>query len=281
MSETQVIISPSRRNSIVSIIAASFAASLLVTLAILVFMGIERDSAALSEQIVLTVFLESGANAKDIATTESDLKTVVGVDSVQFQSSASVKEAFVNRFATSISAVLPDNAFPGAMIVHLKEEYRTKDRIDSVVSAVLGMQSVGNVSYRTAFVEAVELRQKQEYAALWVIASVCALAVIVLLWQSVSRAGMTLQDSAGAVLGGVLIAMFIGIVVFANIKQVFPWLEREGWELLVKVQMLGSVIVCAFATFVLAINAVRHVARQDAQTESHHNSTTSIGENHE
>lgn len=226
-------------------------------------MGIERDSTELSRQIVLTVFLESGASAKELAATQSDLKTIAGVDSITVQSANTVKEAFVSRFATSIGAVLPDNAFPTAMIVSLKEEYRTKERIDSIVSQALGMQSVGNVSYRTAYVEAVEKRQIQEYAAFWVIAGICMMSITTLLWQAVSRAGLSLQKSAGAILGGVAAAMFVGVVLFVNMKHLFPWLDSAGWGMLLKVQLLGSVFVCAFATLILAITAVRQATYHD------------------
>jgi putative Mn2+ efflux pump MntP len=241
-------------------------ASLLVSLVVLVFIGVQRDLESLSSQIVLTVFMESGTSLKDLATATSDLKTIAGIDSIRVQSATEIKETFVSRYATNIGAVLPENAFPTALIVSLREDYRTKERIDSVVTQALGMQSVDNVSYRTAFVEAVEARQHQERVAMWVSAVICSLVVIVLIWQSLYRLPLRLQESAGAVLAGVLVALFIGIAIFANSKSYSAWLSAAGVAFFVKVQLLGSVSVCAFATVVLAVNTVQTARHHDDET---------------
>ena len=266
----------SRRRAIMRVVAAVCAASMLASLAILIFAGIQRDIAALSEQIMLTVFLESGATAKDIGAAQSDLKTIAGIDSVILQPASVVKETFVNRFATNIGTVLPDNAFPTALVVRLSTEYRTKERIDSIVAQSLGMQSISNVSYRTGFVEAVEKRQHQEQTAMWVISFVCVLIIATLLWQSLYQLPLPLQESAGAVLAGVLVSIFIGIVLFVNVKQDFIWLEKAGITMLLKIELLGSVSVCAFATILLAVNAVqsaRHPHENTSESHTNHGET--------
>ena len=256
----------SRRRAIMRVATAVCAASLLASLAILIFAGIQRDIAALSEQIVLTVFLESGATPKDIGAAQSDLKTIIGIDSVTLQPASVVKETFVNRFATNIGAVLPDNAFPTALVVRLGTEYRTKERIDSIVAQALGMQSISNVSYRTGFVESVEKRQRQEQTAMWVISFVCVVVVATLLWQSLYRLPLSLQESAGAVLAGVLVSIFIALVLFVNVKQGFAWLEESGVTMLLKIELLGSVSVSAFATILLAVNAVQSARHPSENT---------------
>ncbi len=267
MPRTTIVQTFSPRGAIARVAAAACTASLLVALVILVFVGVQRDLEALSKQIVLTVFMESGTSVKDLATATSDLKTIVGVDSIRVQSATEIKETFVSRYATNITSVLPDNAFPTALIVSLREDYRTKERIDSVVTQALGMQSVDNVSYRTAFVEAVEARQRQETVAMWVSAVICSLVVAVLLWQALYGLPLRLQESAGAVLAGVLVALVIGLAIFANSKSYSSWLSSAGWVFFIKIQLLGSVSVCAFATIVLAVNTVQN-ARHHSDDEA-------------
>lgn len=261
----------SLRGAITRVAVAACAASLLVSLVILIFVGVQRDLEALSAQIVLTVFVESDTSPKDLTAATSDLKTIPGIDSIRIQSATEIKETFVNRYATNIGAVLPDNAFPTALIVSLREDYRTKERIDTIVAQALGMQSVNNVSYRTAFVEAVEARAKQEHLAMWVCTAICSLVVAILLWQSLYRLPLRLQESAGAVLAGVLVALFIGIVLFANSKGYSAWLASAGVAFFVKVQLLGSVSVCAFATVVLAVNTVQSARHHDDEAEQETN----------
>jgi hypothetical protein len=149
--------------------------------------------------------------------------------------------------------------------VRLRDDYRTKERIDSIVSEALGMQSVGNVSYHNGFVEAVEKRSQQKHAAMWLIAFVCALVVMTLLWQALYRISLRLQESAGAVLAGVLATMFLGIAVFVNVKHIFPFVEQGGLTLCLKVQLLGSVSVCAFATILLAVNTVQNARNHNGE----------------
>ncbi len=263
MTSKTIVQTFSMRGAIVRVAVASGVASLLVALVILVFIGVQRNLEALSSQIVLTVFMEAGTDAKDLATATSDLKTIVGIDSIRIQSATEIKETFVSRYATNIGSVLPENAFPTALIVSLREDYRIKERIDSVVTQALGMQSVDNVSYRTAFVEAVEARQRQESVAMWVCAIVCSLVVAVLLWQALYRLPLRLQESAGAVLAGVLIALFVGVAIFVNSKSYSTWLSEAGFAFFIKVQLIGSVAVCAFATVVMAVNTVQNARHED------------------
>lgn len=253
----------STRGAIARVAMASGVASLLVSLVILVFIGVQRNLEALSRQIVLTVFMESGTDAKKLATATSDLKTIVGIDSIRVQSATEIKETFMSRYATNIGSVLPENAFPTALIVNLRDDYRTKERIDSVVTQALGMQSVDNVSYRTAFVEAVEARKRQESVAMWVCAIVCSLVVAVLLWQALYRLSLRLQESAGAVLAGVLVAIFVGVAIFVNSKSYSTWLSEAGFTFFIKVQLIASVAVCAFTTVVLAVNTVQNARHEN------------------
>ncbi|MCS6807538.1 MAG: permease-like cell division protein FtsX [Bacteroidota bacterium] len=239
-----------------SVAVASAAALLLVLLSIVVLMGIAQDTQRLLEQIVLVAFVEPRLNTKELERVQYDIQTIQGIDSVLLQSTAEVREGFTKRYTAGIDAVLPENAFPAVLTLRLKKAYRAKERIDSLVSMVLGVQHVQNVSYHAPFLEAVEQRQRQEHVARWIAGSVCCLVVLVLLWQAISCTNLTLHMRAAGIVLGVVLGICVSGTVFFVCSKYYAWLHQGGALLFMKLSGIGSAAVCACATILIALRLI-------------------------
>jgi FtsX extracellular domain len=238
-------------------------ATLLATLAVAGWYTQEREIATLAEQITLAVFFEQNATSQDIHHIETELHTISGVDSVVIKSPAIVRGEFVNRFATSIGAALPDNPFPAACLVHLKREARMKERIDTIAAEIRTLPSVEDVSYRAAFVSLVDARVAEALIVRTLAGVVVVLVLCALLWsalENIRLAETGLQPPALGILLGGLFGFGLSMAVFFVYRATLTSLDVVRPISLIA----GSVIVCALGGLLLGIQAVLTVQNSNA-----------------
>jgi cell division protein FtsX len=232
----------------------SCAATLLVTLFVVVFTAFERELDDLSEQVVLTVFFEADADMDMIKEAQRSIAKLRGIDSTHLRSAGEIKETFASRYATNIGSLLPENAFPNALILTLKKSWRSKERVDSLVGDILVFEQVGNISYRPAFVEALDARRGQLKAALWICGFVVAFIVGALAWQSprqvivyqqfegVATDALTLRETALGAIVGVLWAIAALAPLYGFGKASFPFLETLGGRGFLQLALVGAAL---------------------------------------
>jgi hypothetical protein len=278
-SRRSVVMTFSERGAMVRIAVAACAASLLAILAFtaLAIAGHEID--ALSSEVTIMLFAEAATNSKNLAALEIDARTIAGVDSVVVKPSALVKEEFASRFATNVGTTLTDNPFPNEFVLTLKPDARTKERIDSIVGESLRLPNVSDVQHNAAFVQAVEAKSRQYAAVQWIAGGILALVVLTLLWTVLFRLPLTLQQSAVAVVIGSFVAVVLATSLYTIVGNLFPWLREVGITGMMKVALLGSVMVWACATVLLAVNTVRSVSSSlvhsnHSQSQSSRTTTT-------
>lgn len=237
------------------IAAFSLIAALLAVLAVVGWFSQERELMMLSEQISLVVVGNSSLQSKETSALQTELATVVGVDSVRVKSANDVRNEFVSRFATSVSNTLNENPFPTMWIVRLKEEARTKERMDTIAAEIRTLTGVADVSYRAAFVSLVGARMHEARIVRWTAGTVVLIALITLLWAMLD--GIQLQHTGlqtpaiGILLGSVLAGIF-GIGLFYLLRPSLPSLDAVRPVSL----LAGSAIVCALGGIILGIHAV-------------------------
>jgi hypothetical protein len=241
-------------------------ATFLATLAVAGWFTQERELQTFSEQIALTVFLEQNATNKDISSVETELRTIVGVDSVLTKSPATVRSEFVSRFATSVSTTLPDNPFPAACIVRLKSEARTKERVDTIAAEIRSLRGVSDVSYRAAFISLVNTRLAEARAVRWIAGVVVVLVLCALLWSALANIRLAesgLQPSALGIVAGALVGFGVSMAIFFGFRSTLASLDVVRPISLIA----GSVIVCAIGGIILGIQAVLTVKNSSSATE--------------
>jgi hypothetical protein len=247
----------------------SFVATLLATLAVAAWFAQERELTTLSDEITLAVFCNTNATTKEISALESELRTIAGVDSVRVKSANEVKSEFISRFATSVSATLGDNPFPATCIVRLKEEARTKDRIDTIAAEMRTLHGVNDIAYRAAFVGLVEGRVREARMVRWIAGVVVVLVLGTLLWAALANIRLAesgLQSPALGMLSGSIAGFLIALGLFYLVRPSLPTLDAVRPISLIA----GSAIVCAFGGVLLGIHAVLTVKNTPI---SSHNTT--------
>ncbi|TAE30133.1 MAG: hypothetical protein EAZ92_05145 [Candidatus Kapaibacterium sp.] len=235
--------------------ASSFVATLLAALAVAGWFSQERELARLSEQITLTVFCTNTATNKEISALQTELAVIRGIDSVQVKAATDIKNEFVSRFATSLSASLGTNPFPNALIVHLKPDARTTDRIDTIAAEVRSLRGVSDIAYRAAFVSLVEARSREASIIRRVAGAVVVVVLIMMLWnalQAVDIVASGLQRVAlGVCIGAALGGLAAILLYFALRSSVLSLDSVRPVSLLA-----GSAIVCALGGIALVVRAV-------------------------
>lgn len=251
----------------------SFVATLLATLAVAGWFAQERELKQLSEQLVVTVVCNTNAGTKEISTLETELKTISGIDSVQMKSANDVRSEFVSRFATSVSNTLSENPFPTVMLLHLKDDARTKDRIDTISAEVRSLRSVSDVVYRAAFINLVEERVAEGRVVRWVVGIVVVLVLCLLLWTVFSGIPLIttgLQLPAMALLVGAVAGFLVSLGTFYAVRDSVPSMNAVRPISLIT----GGVIVCAFGGIILGICAVLTVKNAPNNTSIPQKSTS-------
>ncbi len=256
--------------------ASSFVATLLAALAVAGWFSQERELARLSEQISLTVFCTNNATSKEISALQTELAVISGVDSVQVKAAADMKNEFVSRFATSVSTSLADNPFPNALILRLKPDARTKDRIDTIAAEVRSLRGVSDIAYRAAFVNLVETRSREAGIIRGVSGAVVVLVLLVMLWnalQTVDIVAHGLQRVALGVCAGAALGGGVAILLYFALRSSIPSLDSMRPVSL----LAGSAIVCSLGGIALAVRAVllvKNTPANPAMTAPPHETTT-------
>lgn len=259
---------------------SSFVATLLATLAVAGWFAQERELTTLSDEITIAVFCSTNATAKEISALETELRTIVGVDSVRVKPASEVRTEFVSRFATSVSGTLGDNPFPATCIIRLKEDARTKDRIDTIAAEIRTLSGVNDIAYRAAFVGLVEGRIREARITRWIAGVVVVLVLGTLLWMTLANIRLAesgLQSPALGMLAGSIGAFLAGLVLFYLVRPSLPSLNAVRPVSLIA----GSVIVWAFGGVILGIHAVLTVkntplALRNAAKDSSHSAPNEV-----
>jgi cell division protein FtsX len=257
----------------------SCAATLLVTLFVVVFTAFERELDELSEQVVLTVFFEADADIDMVKEAQRSIAKLRGIDSTHLQSAGEIKETFASRYATNIGSLLPENAFPNALTLALKQSWRTKERVDSLVGDILVFEQVGNISYRPAFVEALDARRGQLNAALWICGFVGAFIIGALAWQpprqvivsqkSAAADALTVRETALGTIVGVLWAIAALAPLYAFGKATFPFLETLGGRGFLQLALVGAALSLSASALALgfALALALFARRRESSSE--------------
>lgn len=236
-----------RSRAAISILFVGAIATIGLAFAIAGFMANSSDMSALSQHIVLNVFLNTDADSLQAESVRSTLLSLPEIQSVEVVSSSQAREEFSERYGTPIDSLLPENPFPISLIAVLRERYRTTTGVENTVAKVQRIPYVKETIYRSSYVEAVESRVRSS-ASLAIVAGSVLLVIFIVTLYSTLRNGIGLTSYEASVLhltgarrsfiaapyllfGLALCALGIGVgssvtvALYANLQQSLPWVS--------------------------------------------------------
>ncbi len=175
-----------RRNVATSVrfVVTSTVATVLVTLTAIGIIAALRDVRELSDYLVLTVFLEPNTGKTAVEGVRRILSDMSGVDSVRVQSSEEVQRTFAERFSSDLDRLLPDNPFPPVLTAHVASEKRNVEALDSLAGRARTLRNVVSATFDREFTEAVERRSHQVWYSVWIVGTILAVVIVVMLWNA-------------------------------------------------------------------------------------------------
>ena len=236
-----------RSRAAVAILFVAAVATLGLTFAVAGFLANSSDMSALSEQIVINVFLEPEADSLDGESVRTRLLALPEIESVGVVSPRQAQREFNERYGTPIDSLLPENPFPISLVAILKMHYRTPAGVQSAVERVQNIPLVEEAVYRSSYVEAVESRIRSSASLAMVAGSVLLVIFIVTLYTTLRNGiGLTRYEAnvlhltgarqsfiaapyllfgLGLCLLGIGLGSGLTVVVYSAFQQSVPWIS--------------------------------------------------------
>ncbi len=236
-----------RSRAAASILFVGAIATVGLTFAIAGFLANSSDMSALSQQIVLNIFLQPEADSLQAETVRNKLLALPEVQSVSIVSSGQARREFNERYGTPIDSLLPENPFPISFVAVLRERYRNSVGMQSAVEKTQNIPLVKETVYRSSYVEAVETRIRSSASLAIVAGSVLLVIFVVTLYTTLRNGiGLTryeanvlyltgarrsfiaapyLMFGLGLCLVGIGVGSGITVALYANFQQAIPWIS--------------------------------------------------------
>lgn len=236
-----------RSRAALSILFVSAVATVGLTFAVAGFLANSSDMSALSQQIVLNVFLQPEADSLEAEAVRSTLLALPEIQSVSIVSSGQARREFNERYGTPIDSLLPENPFPISLVAVLREQYRNSSGVQSAVDKTRSMPSVKETVYRSSYVEAVESRIRSSASLAMVAGSVLLVIFVVIVYTTLRNGiGLTryeanvlhltgarrsfiaapyLMFGLGLCLLGIGAGSGITVALYMNFQQSVPWIS--------------------------------------------------------
>lgn len=167
-----------------------------VSLAAAGYYGNVSDLTALSEQVVVTVFLEMDADSLDALYVREQMNNLDEIADVSILYPNEAKADFERRYGTPTRNLLPDNPFPITITALLHDEYRTPLGAESAVNKSKRIAKVDDARFRSTFVSALQDRWRQLFTV-WVAAG-CIIAIVFFVFLALAirhSTGLTREEA--------------------------------------------------------------------------------------
>jgi len=117
------------------------------------------------ERVEVEAFCEEPLNHTKMLNLQQQLLAVEGVERVQFVSKDDAAKIFKREFGEDIGNVLDFNPLPPSFKIDVRDEYKSADRLDTVVAHIKSLRDVDDVVYRRDLVEFLDRRMGIAHAA--------------------------------------------------------------------------------------------------------------------
>ena len=237
---------------------------LLFTLFTVLTVNVQRVVDALKRKMSIEAFIDPVLGAEQIVRLEKDLKTVRGVDRVQFISKEQALEKFRKEFGEDPLSILGENPLPSSFQIVLKPDFRTSAEANRAVSEIWRIAGIEEVVFHGTLFRAIE-----QYSRIVILVDLCflgvAFLVTLLLVANTMRLSLLAQSKTiqimhlvGATrsfirrpyliqgmleggLGGGLAALATALVL-QIIRIRFPLLFRGTWPLVLLPFAMGLIL---------------------------------------
>ena len=260
-----------RSRAAIAILLVGAVATIGLTFAIAGFLANSSDISALSEQIVINVFLRPEADSLDAESVRYRLMSLREIQSVSIVSPGEAQQEFNRRYGTPIDSLLPENPFPISLVAVLRIQYRSPEGVQSAVEKARRIPLVEEAVYRSSYVEAVETRIRNSASLAMVAGSILLVIFIVTLYTTLRNGiGLTkyeanvlhltgarrsfiaapyLMFGLGLCFFGIVLGSGLTIVLFMSFRQSVPWISVFPPVALVYASagmFVASIAICIF-----------------------------------
>ncbi len=144
-------------SSTLSIVTVAVALLLLGIFAV-VTIHAERFIEQLRNQVEVEAFLLEPVSGITVDSLGQVIASLPEVDSVVYVSKAQAAEIFKEEFGEDILSILDFNPLPPSFKVHMKDSYKTAERVERFAAQVRSMPGIESVVYRKAMLEMIDRR---------------------------------------------------------------------------------------------------------------------------
>ncbi len=261
------------------IILVTAVATIGVVLTVAGVYGKNIDLMSLSEQVVVTVFLEMDADSLDVLYVREQMHAMPEIANVGVVYPEQARADFERRYGTATDRLLPGNPFPITLTAELQAEYRTSLGARSAVNKCRKVAKVDDANFRSSFVNALQDRKREGATFLLVIGPVILLAFLILLVVTIRHSiELSPEEAQILTLSGagrlfiatpyILFGMFfvaIGVALgaggavglFQAMLEALPWIVGIQPELLVAAAAL-TLVVASILTLLISWNKAKY-----------------------